>query len=709
MNKKALLSSLMSVAMLTSIATGATYALFTAEDKVNVNVTAGKVNVTANVNENFKFKSLDTDWLDSVNGAGTFSTGGTVSVDAEGNITLDKIVPGDKVEFVVNVKNNSNVKVNFQSTVAAEEGLELFSGLIITVDGVQFNGKTARSAWKALNPGEGNRDVKISIELPETAGDEYQDKSVKISYTVNAIQGNAPIAEETGADLYVYTETDLRLFALDVNNGNTYAGKTVKLMAPIDLGNKLWTPIGTTSNGFQGTFDGQNNMISNLNVGEEGSKTSTVGLFATTQNGEIKNVHIENANIDGRLNVGVVAGNPYTSKYTNIKVTGHVTVDGMSYVGGVLGKNVYADVTDILVNVTEDSYVNANSVENGTAYRTYVGGVIGFNGEGAHTISNVTSNIDVYGSTMDVGGIAGIAHYENIFENCSSSGDVTIGRNSLEIGGIAGTWHNQNGTKVTFTNCSYTGELKAIVEGSTLDLSFANDGLVGAPYSSTGTGKLIVNGTESTSYISQARELLKNENAIVELANDITCDAVKGGYSVAGLVVTAGKTLDGNGHTLTVNKANDDYGSVIYATGGTIKNLTVSGAFRGIFMAGGSGDLLIENVTFENVVYTFNSDEGNKNYSVTLKNSTLNGWTSYSDKHKLVTFDGCNFGEGNGYAFCRPYNDSVFTNCNFEAGYKMDVVASNIVLENCTIDGVAITAENLSTLVIGGIDKVTLR
>ena len=32
MNKKALLSSLMSVAMLTSIATGATYALFTAEN-----------------------------------------------------------------------------------------------------------------------------------------------------------------------------------------------------------------------------------------------------------------------------------------------------------------------------------------------------------------------------------------------------------------------------------------------------------------------------------------------------------------------------------------------------------------------------------------------------------------------------------------------------------------------------------------------------
>ena len=66
---------------------------------------------------------------------------------------------------------------------------------------------------------------------------------------------------------------------------------------------------------------------------------------------------------------------------TNIKVTGHVEVNGMAYVGGVGGKNAYANWTGITVNVDETSYVKANSVENGNAYRTYVGGVIGFNGE----------------------------------------------------------------------------------------------------------------------------------------------------------------------------------------------------------------------------------------------------------------------------------------------------------------------------------------
>ena len=49
MNKKILLTSFMSIAMLSSVVTGATYALFTAEDTTNIVVNAGKVNVSENV------------------------------------------------------------------------------------------------------------------------------------------------------------------------------------------------------------------------------------------------------------------------------------------------------------------------------------------------------------------------------------------------------------------------------------------------------------------------------------------------------------------------------------------------------------------------------------------------------------------------------------------------------------------------------------
>ena len=704
MNKKLLLSSLMSIAMLASITTGATYALFTAEDTVNVNVTAGRVNVTARVLETFSIKSLDTELVE-VKGEGTFSSGGKVTVDSQGNITLDRIVPGDRVEFTIDVVNDSNVDINYRSILTATGGLELYSGLVVTIDEAVYNGMTAYSKWEYLTPGEGSRQVKVTIELPKEAGNEYQNLSTSIHYTVSALQGNAEIVKEENADentTFIYSETDFRLFAMSVNNGETYKGKTVKLMSNIDLANKEWTPIGNSNNKFQGTFDGQNFPISNLNVGE--STLSNVGLFGFTTDGSIKNVHVHNADVDGRLNVGVIAGTPYTSTYENIKVTGDVTVDGMAYVGGLFGKNVYANVNNLTVDVTEESYVKANSVENGVAYRTYVGGVMGFVGEGSHVISNVTSNIDVLGSTLDVGGITGIAHYGNTFENCVSSGDVTLYSyedegTQYEIGGIAGVWNN-GGSDVTINNCEFTGTLKAInSNGEVFKGSFFNNGLVGKAYNNTGTGKLIINNKEQANTLTALVRVLESLNAgeTFTLESDITGDAASSnGYGATGISVK-GIEFDGNGHTLTVNNANSTWDSVISTTGGTIKDVTVSGAMRGIFMPGASADLIIDNVTFENVIYTFNSDAGSEDYSVTVKNSRLNGWTSFSDCHKSVDFENCSFGEGSGYKFCRPYNVSTFTNCEFVKGFGFDA-RNEVVFVNCYYDGTLITSENVESI-----------
>lgn len=309
------------------------------------------------------------------------------------------------------------------------------------------------------------------------------------------------VSSEVDGIILIETAEELAGLAQAVNNGNSYKGKTVKLTENLDLKNINWEPIGKESYTFQGVFDGDGKTICNLKI--EKQDQSNVGLFGFTTNGEIKNLKIFNANVKGRLNVGVVAGTPYTSKYTDITVEGKVVVDGMAYVGGVLGKNVYANLTNITVNATENSYVKAHSIENDTAYRTYVGGVVGFIGEGSHEIKNVHSNIDVLGSTVDVGGIAGIAHYQNVFTNCSSTGDVTIyngdKEDGLEIGGIAGVWHNQNDKSVTLTGCVYTGKLTIkYADGSTYDGEFTYGNLVGVPYSKTGTGTLIIDGQEYT-------------------------------------------------------------------------------------------------------------------------------------------------------------------------------------------------------------------
>ena len=189
--------------------------------------------------------------------------------------------------------------------------------------------------------------------------------------------------------------------------------------------------------------------------------------------------------------------------------------------------------------------------------------------------------------------------------------------------------------------------------------------------------------------VSTADELIAaleaKENVLFK--NDITVAATKGGYNKAGILQNKCQTINGNGYALTVTGAGATWDCAIYTNGGVIKNLTVKGAMRGIFTAGTSADLYIENVKFENVIYTFNSDGGNKNYGVYVSDSVVNGWTSHSNVHKEVVYTNCSFGEGSGYKFCRPYGPTSFVNCTFCPGYTVDQSqTTEITFTNCTFE-----------------------
>ncbi len=391
-------------------------------------------------------------------------------------------------------------------------------------------------------------------------------------------------------------------FRDDVNAGNSYSGKYIKLTADIDLSKvENWVPIGNSTNKFKGNFDGDNHTISNLVVNTP--QISYVGLFGYTENGSIKNIILKNAKVAGRLGVGALAGCPYTTKYDNITLTGLVQIDGMAYVGGLLGRNAYANITNITVDVQEQSYVRADSVEDGIAYRTYVGGVVGFMGEGGHKVENVTSNIAVFGSTIDVGGIVGIAHYGNTLKNVKCSGNVVLENaeslaDAKEAGGIAGVWHNEAGTQVVLDNCVFTGEIESSYvdekgQNKTLTTQdFACGGLVGSAYdtSNQNSGTIDVvsgEGTQENPYkIFMLEELLTLERRVnkgqisgkffAELGADI---------DLQGSAITIGTkensfsgTFDGKGHTISnliVNDTKMDYVGLFGHTTGTIKNVNV--------------------------------------------------------------------------------------------------------------------------------------
>ena len=592
-----------------------------------------------------------------------------------------------------------NGKVKTLTSSTAQNTLYIVNGSVENLAVAQGNVVIENNAGvNSISRTGDNQDSETKVFASETAS-----LPKKEGEDAHLILLGYPDFKETdeGSGIYeIYTLKGLKEFRDAVNEGNMFAGKSIKLTADVDLKGEDWIPIGNSTYSFNGSFDGQGHRISNLIV--NGSGKSNQGLFGMTQNEEIKNLTIENAKVVGRLNVGVVVGTPYTSKYTNINVIGHVEVEGMAYVGGVGGKNAYANWTDITVNVDETSYVRANSIEDGKAYRTYVGGVCGFNGEGGHTFENITSNIDVTGTTIDVGGLFGIAHYGNNFKNCSSSGDVEItnaenAADAEEIGGIAGVWHNQDGTNVNFKSCKFTGTLKVNVEG--VDLS--DNKIVGNAYSATGTGTLFIDGSvfvctsdQLVAALENCQDVLLRTNIKIDPAN------MSNAYGTTGINVKNGQTIDGGGHILDIKGAGGTWDSGINTTGGLIKNLTVTGSFRGIFInhnSTHSEKVVLENVTIDGTTYTISCDQG-MNQGFEAINSTFNGWTSYAATLGSAKFTDCSFGKGNGYAFCRPYATTEFVGCDFEEGYTLDPRAA-VTFENCTIGGVALTAENLSTLV----------
>ena len=201
----------------------------------------------------------------------------------------------------------------------------------------------------------------------------------------------------------------------------------------------------------------------------------------------------------------------------------------------------------------------------------------------------------------------------------------------------------------------------------------------------------------------QVREMLKAGNDVI-LVNDITTtDAESNGYGATGININGG-VFDGNGHTIEVEGATSTWDSAIAIKGGTIKNVTVAKGFRGIFFKNGTEKIVLENVTVKGPTYTISCDQAGKQ-GLEAYNSKFYGWTSYAATLGTVYFEGCTFGKGAGYNFSRPYAPTTYVNCTFEAGHAIDARAA-VSFENCTFNGVALTSENINTLVTGNSQNV---
>ena len=195
------------------------------------------------------------------------------------------------------------------------------------------------------------------------------------------------------------------------------------------------------------------------------------------------------------------------------------------------------------------------------------------------------------------------------------------------------------------------------------------------------------------------------------LMNDLTVTAAyKCPYGNWIALDQRGGTLYGNNHTLTVNGTGNYYAIITY--GGTIKDLTIDKACRGIVSYTPTQDVILDNVhIIGDVLYAFNTAEHTTldDIHFIATNSTFCGWTSVAGGFASVTFDNCTFDHANyGYGWpydclIKPYGYTIFKDCLFvgkgaEVGYYLDLSALgtgfDVILENCYADDELITLAN---------------
>ena len=149
----------------------------------------------------------------------------------------------------------------------------------------------------------------------------------------------------------------------------------------------------------------------------------------------------------------------------------------------------------------------------------------------------------------------------------------------------------------------------------------------------------------------------------------------------------------------------------INTSGGTIQNLGFWQAEKAINIVGQKSKVVLNNVK---VVYDYNcnyaihADEGNGS-GLEATNCEFYSHIAYVAALGNAKFTNCTFGANkNGSTNLTAYAPTEFVGCEFKSGYPISALAA-CTFENCTLDGVAVTADNLSTLVTEGIANASVK
>ena len=313
------------------------------------------------------------------------------------------------------------------------------------------------------------------------------------TYTVSLAAAYPGYTDDGNGNYTVTSAEGLKNIAELVNGGKTDINIT--LDKNIDLTGKEWTPIGTSSSSYTGTFDGGGHTITGLTINQ--SATSNVGLFASiAEGGTVKNLTLKDVNITADSNAGAIAGEN-RGTIENCSVSGSVTSSSNnSYVGGITGWNYRGTITDCHSSATVEgkAYVggiagqsdatitacystgSVTATKNNTTGYSFAGGVVGYN-NGAVLIACYATD-SVSGGGDFVGGVVGsnengtltaCYHATGKVSGASGSTGGVVGRNLQNIGFttiVTACYWGDNGQEQGIGyNQAGTGETTMVTDG----------------------------------------------------------------------------------------------------------------------------------------------------------------------------------------------------------------------------------------------------
>ena len=255
-------------------------------------------------------------------------------------------------------------------------------------------------------------------------------------------------------DLVIRNADDLLRFVAMANAGNNFSGKTVTLMADINLGGMTWTPI----KNFLGTFNGNKHTISNFHLD---ATKSHAGFFYKIDFGNgtaIKDLTLSDITATvGNYYVGALAYFSFAVQDNiTIKNFDVTTVSSEANIGGYAGW-------------VEWGHIRNCTIENMTVHAENGAGLIG----GLAAVLKADSwlqynNIDVNGFKVtihdtdgkyaEVGGLVGqtqTGHDAPVFTNCDITGIDVTASGLVTVGGFIA----RPGAHTTAKNCTTAGKI----------------------------------------------------------------------------------------------------------------------------------------------------------------------------------------------------------------------------------------------------------